>query len=70
MFKCAIVRKDPIEYTLNKVERFIFVCMVTAHGVYVNTAHVVKTDIAATNGVVHLIDHVLVPSRYLHSLGK
>jgi hypothetical protein len=31
-------------------------------------AHVTKADIPATNGVVHVIDHVLVPARYLLSI--
>jgi uncharacterized surface protein with fasciclin (FAS1) repeats len=26
-----------------------------------NTANVVKTDIAGSNGVIHVIDHVLLP---------
>lgn len=30
-------------------------------GVMVNNAHVTKTDIAASNGVIHVIDTVLVP---------
>jgi uncharacterized surface protein with fasciclin (FAS1) repeats len=31
-------------------------------GVMVDRAHVVKTDIAATNGVIHVIDTVLIPA--------
>jgi transforming growth factor-beta-induced protein len=30
-------------------------------GVMVDNAHVVKTDIAATNGVIHVIDSVILP---------
>ena len=30
-------------------------------GVMVNNAHVLKTDIAASNGVIHVIDTVLLP---------
>src|SRR5947208_1320584 len=30
-------------------------------GVMVNNAHVTKTDIAASNGVIHVIDSVLLP---------
>ena len=30
-------------------------------GVLVNDAHVIKTDIAASNGVIHVIDTVLLP---------
>jgi uncharacterized surface protein with fasciclin (FAS1) repeats len=33
----------------------------TSKGVMVNNAKVVKTDIAATNGVIHVIDTVLMP---------
>jgi uncharacterized surface protein with fasciclin (FAS1) repeats len=32
-----------------------------AGGVMVNNAHVIKTDIAASNGVIHVIDAVLLP---------
>jgi uncharacterized surface protein with fasciclin (FAS1) repeats len=32
-----------------------------ANSVMVNDAHVVKTDIAASNGVIHVIDAVLLP---------
>jgi len=32
-----------------------------ASGVMVNNAHVIKTDIAASNGVIHVIDTVLLP---------
>jgi uncharacterized surface protein with fasciclin (FAS1) repeats len=35
--------------------------VVTSGGVMVGDAHVVKTDIAATNGVIHVIDTVLLP---------
>ena len=38
-------------------------------GVRVNTnGNVVKADIGASNGVIHLIDHVLIPARYYLSL--
>lgn len=33
----------------------------TKGGVMVDNAHVVKTDIAASNGVIHVIDTVLIP---------
>jgi uncharacterized surface protein with fasciclin (FAS1) repeats len=35
---------------------------VTGSGVTVNRSTVVKTDIAASNGVIHVIDTVLIPS--------
>jgi transforming growth factor-beta-induced protein len=31
-------------------------------GVMIDNAHVVKTDIATTNGVIHVIDSVVLPS--------
>lgn len=33
----------------------------TSNGVMVNSSNVVKTDIKATNGVIHVIDTVLIP---------
>ena len=33
----------------------------TESGVMVNDAHVVKVDIAASNGVIHVIDRVILP---------
>ena len=34
----------------------------TIGGVMVNAAHVVKTDILASNGVIHVIDKVILPN--------
>lgn len=34
----------------------------TASGVRVNDANVIKTDVMAANGVIHVIDSVLIPS--------
>ena len=47
-------------------------CLFPGSGVMINNAHVTKADISATNGVVHVIDHVLIPARYLFStiIGK
>nr|XP_034302106.1 transforming growth factor-beta-induced protein ig-h3 [Crassostrea gigas] len=40
----------------------------STNGVVINLrSHVTKADISATNGVVHIIDHVLIPARYLFS---
>jgi transforming growth factor-beta-induced protein len=40
--------------------------MVESGHVSVNNAHVAKTDIAASNGVIHVIDAVMLPK----NLGK
>ena len=32
-----------------------------ANGVRINTSHVVKTDIVTSNGVIHVIDEVIIP---------
>jgi uncharacterized surface protein with fasciclin (FAS1) repeats len=37
------------------------VTIATTGGVTVNKAKVIKTDIAADNGVIHVIDTVLMP---------
>ena len=37
------------------------IVVTTKHGVKVNQANVVKTDIIASNGVIHVIDSVLLP---------
>src|ERR1700722_2478532 len=37
---------------------------VSTSGVYVNGAHVKKADIAATNGVLHAIDAVIMPKNW------
>lgn len=34
----------------------------TSSGVMVDNAHVVKTDVEATNGVIHVVDTVLIPA--------
>ncbi|XP_069115670.1 transforming growth factor-beta-induced protein ig-h3-like [Argopecten irradians] len=45
---------------------------VSGDSVQVNNGNVIKADISATNGVVHIIDHVLLPRRFHGSaiLGK
>ncbi|HET6978746.1 MAG TPA: fasciclin domain-containing protein [Pyrinomonadaceae bacterium] len=34
----------------------------TANGVRINDANVIKADVEATNGIIHVIDSVLLPS--------
>ncbi|XP_069115669.1 transforming growth factor-beta-induced protein ig-h3-like [Argopecten irradians] len=45
---------------------------VSGDSVKINNGNVIKADISATNGVVHIIDHVLLPRRFQGSaiLGK
>ncbi|XP_052067282.1 periostin-like [Mytilus californianus] len=51
-------------------ERDVIRLSVSERGVSVNSyGQVIKADIPATNGVVHLIDHVLIPLRYWLSFG-
>jgi len=37
---------------------------VSTSGVHVNGAHVAQSDIVATNGVVHVIDTVIMPKNW------
>ncbi len=32
------------------------------HGIHVGGAHVIKPDIIAENGVIHIVDHVILPA--------
>ena len=34
----------------------------SANGVKVNNANVIQTDVVASNGVIHVIDTVLIPN--------
>lgn len=56
--KAAQVVKLPTAKTLNGASVTI---TVNGSNVKVNDANVVKTDIAATNGTIHVIDSVLLP---------
>jgi uncharacterized surface protein with fasciclin (FAS1) repeats len=38
-------------------------------GVTVNNANVIEADIMATNGVIHAIDHVLIPQDLYQIVG-
>ena len=52
---------------------FIYKCSwpypISADGVTVNTGKVIEADIKASNGVIHKIDHVLIPVRVAFWLG-
>ncbi len=36
--------------------------LVSDNGVQVDSANVIKTDIAASNGIIHVIDSVILPN--------
>jgi uncharacterized surface protein with fasciclin (FAS1) repeats len=48
-------------HSVKTVEGGSLAIRTTGGGVMVNNAHVIKTDIAASNGVIHVIDTVLLP---------
>lgn len=43
---------------------------VSKHGVQINKARVVKTDIVCDNGVIHVIDSVLIPPSLVKAVSK
>jgi len=57
-----VMAKDVVKLSKAKtVEGADVAIMVTNGKVMVNKAHVVKTDIEASNGVIHVIDSVIMP---------
>ena len=57
-----VMAKDVVKLHSAKTVEGASVTIKTAgSAVMVNNAHVVKTDIAASNGVIHVIDTVLLP---------
>ncbi len=57
-----VMAKDVVKLDSAKtVEGGSLTIHATSGGVMVNNAHVTKTDIAASNGVIHVIDTVLLP---------
>jgi len=57
-----VMAKDVVKLDSAKtVEGGSLTIHATNGGVMVNNAHVTKTDIAASNGVIHVIDTVLLP---------
>ncbi len=57
-----VMAKDVVKLDSAKtVEGGSLTIHTTNGGVMVNNAHVTKTDIAASNGVIHVIDTVLLP---------
>jgi uncharacterized surface protein with fasciclin (FAS1) repeats len=58
----AVHARDVVKlHTVQTLNGGILKINATAGGVMINGARVIKTDIAASNGVIHVIDTVLLP---------
>ena len=57
-----VMAADVMKLTEAKTVQGQSVKINTVGGVMVNDAHVVKTDILASNGVIHVIDKVILPN--------
>jgi uncharacterized surface protein with fasciclin (FAS1) repeats len=57
-----VMAADVLRLTSAKTVEGQEVKISTMSGVMVNDAHVVKTDILASNGVIHVIDKVILPN--------
>lgn len=57
----AVLAKDVKSGFVNSLAGFALPIDVTSTGVFVGGAKVVVTDLVATNGVIHVIDKVIVP---------
>jgi uncharacterized surface protein with fasciclin (FAS1) repeats len=58
----AVMAKDVKTGAVETVEGQALMIDVSSAGVKVNDANVIKTDIVATNGVIHVIDTVVLPN--------
>jgi uncharacterized surface protein with fasciclin (FAS1) repeats len=56
-----VLAKDMKSGDVMTVQGSPFMAVVSYSGVQVNGAHVKQTDIVATNGVIHVIDAVIMP---------
>jgi uncharacterized surface protein with fasciclin (FAS1) repeats len=57
----AVMAADVVKLSSAKTVQGQNITITTAGGVKVDNANVVKTDIVATNGVIHVIDAVILP---------
>jgi uncharacterized surface protein with fasciclin (FAS1) repeats len=57
-----VTASDVVKLTEAKTVQGQNVKINTMGGVMVNDAHVVKTDVMASNGVIHVIDKVILPN--------
>jgi uncharacterized surface protein with fasciclin (FAS1) repeats len=58
----SVMAGDVVKMTSAKAVSGDSLAIKTAGGVMVNNSKVVKTDIKASNGVIHVIDTVLIPA--------
>jgi uncharacterized surface protein with fasciclin (FAS1) repeats len=58
----TVLAKDVSTGSVKTVEGQSLMLEVSSAGVKVNDANVVKTDIIASNGVIHVIDTVVLPN--------
>ena len=57
----AVMAKDVKSGDIKSLEGTMLHAKVTGHDVTINDAKVVKADIVTTNGVIHVIDTVVLP---------
>lgn len=57
-----VMAADVVKLSEAKTVQGQNVKITTTGGVMVNDAHVVKTDVMASNGVIHVIDKVILPN--------
>jgi uncharacterized surface protein with fasciclin (FAS1) repeats len=58
----TVMAKDVQSGAVQTVEGSSLMVDASSTGVKVNDANVIKTDIVATNGVIHVIDQVVIPN--------
>ncbi len=59
-----VLAKDMKSAEVMTVQGSTLTAVVSSSGVQVNGAHVKQADIAATNGVIHVIDAVIMPKHW------
>ena len=59
-----VAAKDVKSGEVMTVQGTALTAVVSSSGLQVNGAHVKQTDIAATNGVIHVIDAVIMPKNW------
>jgi uncharacterized surface protein with fasciclin (FAS1) repeats len=57
-----VMAKDVVKMKMAKTVQGQSITIATASGVMVDNANVIKTDILTSNGVIHVIDSVILPN--------